>query len=100
MQCLHFNDNTLNTIGPNRDKLFKISPILETLKMRFLTVPLEENLSVDEQLCSTKAKSALKVYLPKKPHNWDINFVYYVKYLGLHITLKSIVVKKTKNVFV
>jgi len=53
---------------PNRDKLFKIRPVIETLRKRFLTVPLEDNLSVNEQLCSTKARSALKVYLPKKPH--------------------------------
>jgi len=67
-QTIHFNDNNLNTMGPNRDKLFKIRPVIETLRKRFLTVPLEENLSVDELLCSTKARSALKVYLPNKPH--------------------------------
>jgi len=69
-QTIHFNDNNLNSMGPNRDKLFKIRPVIETLRKRFLTVPLEENLSVDEQLCSTKARSALKVYLPNKPHKW------------------------------
>jgi len=53
-QTIYFNDNYLNSMGPNRDKLFKIRPVIETLRKRFLTVPLEENLSVDEQLCSTK----------------------------------------------
>lgn len=104
-QCLHFNDNTLNTVGPNRDKLFKIRPILETLKKRFLTVPLEENLSVDEQLCSTlvlhnRQEVLLRYIFLTNLINGDINFVYYVEYLGLHITLKSAVVKKIKNVFV
>jgi len=65
------NDNTLNSMGPKRDKLFKIRPVIETLRTRFLTVPLEEIVSVAEQLCSTKGKSALKVYLPNKPHKWS-----------------------------
>ena len=69
-QTLHFNDNNLISMGPNRDKLFKIRPVIEILRKRFLTVPLEENLSV-EQLRSTKARSALKVYLPNKPHKWS-----------------------------
>jgi len=59
---LHFNDNTLETHGPNRDKTHKIRPIIETLKNSFSRVPLEEHLAVDEQMCSTKARSSVKVY--------------------------------------
>lgn len=73
-QTIHFNDNSLISMVPNRDKLYNIRPVIETLRKRFLTVPLEENLSVDEQLCSTKARSALKVYLPNKPHKWGYKF--------------------------
>lgn len=67
---LHFNDNTLNTDGPNRDKTHKIRPIIETLKKRFCTIPLEEHSAVDEQMCSTKARNSLKVYMPNKPNKW------------------------------
>jgi len=67
---LHFNDNTLETHGPNRDKTHKIRPIIETLKNSFSRVPLEEHLAVDEQMCSTKARSSVKVYMPNKPHKW------------------------------
>lgn len=66
-QTIHFNDNNLISMGPNRDKLFKIWPVIEALRKIFLTISLEENLSVDEQFCSTKARSALKVYLLNKP---------------------------------
>lgn len=34
-QILHFNDNNLISMGPNRDKLFKIRPVIETLRKRF-----------------------------------------------------------------
>ncbi|KAE9523298.1 hypothetical protein AGLY_016246 [Aphis glycines] len=67
---LHFNDNTLETHGPNRDKTHKIRPVIETLKNSFSRVPLEEHLAVDEQMCSTKARSSVKVYMPNKPHKW------------------------------
>lgn len=38
--------------------------------MTFNTVPFETYLYVDEQICSTKARSNLKIYNPKKPHKW------------------------------
>lgn len=70
---LHFNDNLLST-GPKRDKIHKITPVIETLKKRFSIIPIEENLAVDEQICSTKARSSLKVYMPNKPHKWGYKF--------------------------
>lgn len=33
-------------------------------------VPPEESLSVDEQMCATKARHFLKQYMPEKPHKW------------------------------
>lgn len=39
---LHFNDNTLETHGPNRVKTNKIRPIIRTLKNSYSRVPLEE----------------------------------------------------------
>jgi len=62
---LHFNDNLLISTGPNRDKIHKIRPLIETLKKRFSSIPTEENLAVYEQIYNTKARSSLKVYTSK-----------------------------------
>ncbi|KAF0708051.1 piggyBac transposable element-derived protein 2-like, partial [Aphis craccivora] len=43
-------------------------------KITSLNVPLERDLSIDEQLCATKAHSYLKQYLPLKPHKWGYKF--------------------------
>ncbi|XP_060858925.1 piggyBac transposable element-derived protein 3-like isoform X1 [Metopolophium dirhodum] len=69
---MHFNDNTLDLPrdNPNRDRVFKVRPLIDTLNKKFSSVPIEENLSLDEQLCPTKAVSYLKQYLPLKPHKW------------------------------
>lgn len=67
---LHFADNT--TAVPKGqdgyDRQHKIRPLLTTIRERCLTVPFEENLSVDEQICAFKGRSGLKQYNPKKPH--------------------------------
>lgn len=74
-QFLHFsnNQNMIPVNQPGHDHLYRIRVrlILETLKKRFQSVPLEETLSVDEQLCATKANYYLKQYIPMKPHKWD-----------------------------
>jgi len=69
---IHFNDNTLDLPrdNPNRDRVFKVRPLIDALNKKFGSVPIEENLSLDEQLCPTKAVSYLKQYLPLKPHKW------------------------------
>lgn len=69
---LHFNYNSLalpcNHEG--HDRLHKICPVVEFLKNKFCFLPFEENLSLDEQLKPTKARSYLKHYLTLKPHKW------------------------------
>ena len=69
---IHFNVNTkmLPRSHADHDRLFKIRPIVRLLQKTFRSVPHEECLSIDEQLCSTKARSYLKQYLPDKPHKW------------------------------
>lgn len=61
-QFLHFcnNDIYIPRGQPGHDRLFGIRTVLETLKKRFQTVPLEESLSVDEQLCATKGRHFMK----------------------------------------
>lgn len=48
---------------PGHDRLYRIRPILETLKK-----DSSGGMSIDEQLCSNKAKHYLKQYIPMKPH--------------------------------
>ena len=71
-QTLHFNDNTkdLPRDNPNHDRVFKIRPVIDTLNEAYSKVPMEEQLCVDEQMCSTKARNMLKRYNPNKPHKW------------------------------
>ncbi|XP_053945112.1 piggyBac transposable element-derived protein 4-like [Anastrepha ludens] len=67
---LHFNNNE-NIRSPGElgfDKLFKIRPLLDKIRARFLLVPKEEHLVVDEQIIPTKCRHHLKQYNPAKPH--------------------------------
>ena len=52
-QFLHFSDNSTSSA----DKLHKIRPFTEQLRTRFVSVPMEENLSVDEQMVPYKGRS-------------------------------------------
>ena len=63
---LHFSDNMFSS----DDKLKKLRTLADKLRDRFRAVPLEQNLSVDEQIIPFKGRHGLKQYLPKKPHKW------------------------------
>lgn len=69
---IHFNDNNkmLPKNNSQHDRLFKIRPLITHLLAKCQSVPYEECMSIDEQLCTTKGKSYLKQYLPDKPHKW------------------------------
>lgn len=71
-ESLHFNDNTQNlpVSNPDRDRIFKIRPLLEKINENLKKVPLEQYLCVDEQICSTKSRNFMKRYNPNKPHKW------------------------------
>ncbi|XP_053613238.1 piggyBac transposable element-derived protein 1-like isoform X2 [Plodia interpunctella] len=73
---LHFQNNDLHKpVGhADHDRLFKIRPVIEHLKARFSTLPMDQRLSVDEQMCATKVAHFLKQYLPNKPHKWGFKF--------------------------
>ena len=55
----------------NRDRLFKIRPLLDFLLPKVKQIPQQQTLCVDEQIVSFKGHSALKQYLPQKPHKWS-----------------------------
>lgn len=69
---LHFNDNTQQEAptDPNRDRLYKLRPIIDRINSKSLSVPMRETLSIDEQTCATKTKHYLRLYNPNKPHKW------------------------------
>ena len=74
---LHFVDNS-NFDQQTSGKLFKIQPILESVRQQCLKVPPEESHSVDEQIIPAKTRySGIRKYNPKKPVKWG--FKYHVR---------------------
>ena len=64
---IHFSDHSS---PPNGDKLRKLRPLLDKLRNKFVSIPMCESLSVDEQIVPFKGTSHLKQYIPMKPHKW------------------------------
>ena len=60
---MHCNDNT-QMPRDGSDKLYKIQPIIDTLKSHFQLSAPTENLCIDEQMVSFKGRSRLKQYNP------------------------------------
>ena len=70
---LHCNDNEkMDKDFP--DKLFKIRPLIDTLKERFHLIAPTELLCIDEQMVPFKGRSTLKQYNPQKPKKWGYKF--------------------------
>lgn len=74
---LHFqnNDNHKPVGHPEHDRLFKKRPVIEHLNEKFSSIPIEQRLSVDDQMCSTKVAHFRKQYLPNKPHKWGFKLL-------------------------
>ncbi|KAL4112162.1 hypothetical protein QTP88_016000 [Uroleucon formosanum] len=105
-QFLHFcnNDIYIPRGQPGHDRLFRIRTVLETLKKRFQTVPLEESLSVDDgqendpQYRLTNepdlgASANIVVRLCRTiptNKNYVVYFDNYYTFLGLLVYLKNI----------
>lgn len=71
-QSLHFNDNqeAPDQNDPDRDRLYKVRPLLDHLTAKCRELPKSQKLCVDEQLVPFKGRSSLKQYLPNKPKKW------------------------------
>ena len=69
---LHLNDNTkyVEKGQPGHDKLHKVRPLIDALNCQLAKIPVEENVSVDEQIVPFKGRHSLKQYNPRKPHKW------------------------------
>ena len=64
------NETMLPRNNINNDRLHKIRPVISNLILQFKKLPYAERLSLDEQMCATKAKNYLKQFMPAKPHKW------------------------------
>ncbi|XP_046988160.1 piggyBac transposable element-derived protein 3-like [Schistocerca americana] len=64
------NNQDLPEANSNRDKLFKIRPLLSAFQSSLKTLPPEEYQAVDEQIIPFKGRSGLKQYIRNKPHKW------------------------------
>lgn len=69
---LHVVDNSIQVdrTNPNFDRAFKVRPLLNMVKNNFRKIPMEQHLSVDEQIIPFKGKSIMKQHLPNKPYKW------------------------------
>ena len=69
---LHFNDNSKmdSADSPQKDKLFKLRPLIDALQNKCRSLEQEEFNSIDEQMIPSKFRSPLKQYMPNKPHKW------------------------------
>ena len=66
---LHFVDN--NSDHDATDKLFKIKPVLASVRNQCVMIEPEEFHSVDEQIIPSKTKyTKIRQYNPKKPRKW------------------------------
>ncbi|XP_068103444.1 piggyBac transposable element-derived protein 4-like [Hyperolius riggenbachi] len=75
MRFLHFNnnDNDLPSDDPDRDRLFKIWPLLNHLNKKFCEVYMpEQNISVDESLVPFHGRLAIKQYIPSKRARYGV----------------------------
>jgi len=87
---LHFNNNEdmLPRADPNYDRLFKLRPLVSYLNNQFGKIPYSRDLSLDEQMCSTKARNILKQYMPNKPHKWGYKLFVLCDYKGYSYNLE------------
>lgn len=58
----------------NSDKSIKVHPIFNALNIRYQQLPVERNLSVDEQIVLFKRQLSVNQYMNGKPNPWGINF--------------------------
>ncbi|KAJ8909387.1 hypothetical protein NQ315_006113 [Exocentrus adspersus] len=72
-QHLHF----VNTEEkPNNDnRLWKIRPLYDTLRVRFQSLPLETDLCIDEQMIPFKSSLNIKQYIKNKHTKWGIKLL-------------------------
>ena len=66
LEFSHFNDNSQHDVNnPNRDKIFKIRPVVTYLVTKFKTVySPDRQVSIDEEPILWKGRLCFKQYIP------------------------------------
>lgn len=64
--------NNMDIARDNTDKFVKIRPLFDALNNRCKQLPVERNLSVDEQIVPFKGQLVVKQYMKGKPNPWGI----------------------------
>ncbi|XP_072007002.1 piggyBac transposable element-derived protein 4-like [Engystomops pustulosus] len=75
MRFLHFSDNSQAppSSDPNRDRLYKLRPLINMLNQSFIEKYLpEQNVVVDESLLSFHGRLSFRQYLPSKRARYGI----------------------------
>ena len=62
---IHLADNNGNDCT---DKLFKVRPLVDHLRLEYKKIPMPQELEVDEPMVPFKGHSSMKQYIPAKPH--------------------------------
>lgn len=78
------------------DKLHKLRPVLQFILKRFHTIPKEENLSVDEQMCPTKTDIMCANTNQTSQKNTAVSCSFCMAHLALFTTLKFALGKNPK----
>jgi len=70
LRLLHFNDNKNQIKG---DRLYKITPIIETLRKKFKKIfKPSQKLCIDESIVEWKGRLSFKQFIPSKRHRFGI----------------------------
>ena len=74
LRFLHFADNSdYDPNDPNRDRLYKVRPLVDLLVSKFKTTYIpEKNISIDEELLLWKERLVFKQYIPLKRARFGI----------------------------
>ena len=75
LKFFHLNDNAQapNPADPNRDRLYKLRPLIDHLFEKFQTIYTpQQNMSVDESLLLWKGRLLFKQYIPLKRARFGI----------------------------
>ena len=75
LKFLHFADNgdAPDRVDPNRDRLFKVRPLLQMLAERFQAVYIpDESVAVDESILLWKGRLIFKQFIPTKRARFGI----------------------------
>ena len=74
LQFIHFADNSLyDPKDPNRDRLYKVHPIVEFMVNKFKSVFVPSKfISIDEELSLWKGRLIFKQYIPNKRARFGI----------------------------